>query len=324
MPTDHNTGVNIDEGVQYTVKKNELYGRQALNQRWLQDRKLSNGIDVHEQALAAGSKKSNLNNFLLYVQAWQTNGVGLTLWKFYSERSVQHKSWDTRISMDSALDGAADRLLNMIRGRPRERQQAPGPPATPEQRAERRRTKKGQQRDWNRQRWQSDRPVLLAFGMDALTSGSDHRKGSRPALDGKLARRIVLRTKGKQGRRFVPVRIDEYGTSKFCPRCAMAGAETELQFLHRAPPLYRQLDQDRLNELGQEQVIRIRVCPTCQHTFHRDGAAGQNLASIALSMLQHGQRPSQYIFPSRRLPNKQNNSAIQDRMIRFYTRILVW
>ncbi|KAI8140080.1 hypothetical protein BJV82DRAFT_671849 [Fennellomyces sp. T-0311] len=53
VPTHYNTDVNVDECAQCTVEKDD------------------EGIDALEQTLAAGSKKPNLDKFMVYVRAWQ-------------------------------------------------------------------------------------------------------------------------------------------------------------------------------------------------------------------------------------------------------------
>ncbi|KAI9495688.1 hypothetical protein BDB00DRAFT_210565 [Zychaea mexicana] len=280
-------------------------------------------MDVLEARLMAGSKKLNLAKFMLYVRAWQTDNVGINLWQFYSQRSVRRKAWDTRISMDSAINKATDTILNMIKGPPPQRFPSDHHAITADDKRTRRKRRRRRRREWNKEQWESERPVLLGFGADALTTG-DHRRGSRPALDAKLATRLLIRAKSKKGRRFVPVRIDEYGTSKFCPRCAMFGRATELRLLRQPPPLRHALNMDQLNDLGEVKVIRIKVCPQCQQeghgVFHRDGALGHCQSTIAKAMLEHGQTARSVHSPIAQDP-KQLDRLRQDG--RVYTRGLL-
>ncbi|KAI9488735.1 hypothetical protein BDB00DRAFT_932472 [Zychaea mexicana] len=219
------------------------------------------GVGEYDGAIGLDLDGYTTESSLLAWMYWKRD-----LWLFYSQCSVRRKAWDTRISMDSALNKATDTLLNMIKGPP------------PQQ-----------------------------FPSDHYANTADDKRIRRKRRRRKEPQGYSFERKAKKGRRFVPVRIDEYGTSKFCLRCAMFGRVTELRFTPAATSSSPCPQYGPTQRSWEDKVIRIKVCPQCQQegrgVFHRDGASGHCQSTIAMAMLEHGQRPGQFIRPSHQIPN---------------------
>ncbi|KAL1932796.1 hypothetical protein VTP01DRAFT_8474 [Rhizomucor pusillus] len=95
--------------------------------------------------------------------------------------------------------------------------------------------------------------------------------------------------------------VDEYNTSKVCPRCITDRRTSYLQYLRRPPAASRHTGRAILDKDGNEEIKRVTVCDVCKMHFHRDGVAAHSQALIAAFMLEHGQRPKPFIRPSRQL-----------------------
>lgn len=164
---------------------------------------------------------------------------------------------------------------------------------TPEQQEQRLQTRRQKRR--NQRRRPAPTTLVVALGMDGLTSGN-HRRGAPAAMDMSFASQLVSVAKARNHH---VVRCDEFRTSKICPRCAMLNRETIMHFLTVPVPFAAQ----------PRESIRVLVCDTCNKHYHRDGSAAHNIASNTMAFLQFGQRIRGNIRNSRRIPHVQYGGA---------------
>ncbi|KAG0170015.1 hypothetical protein DFQ30_003003, partial [Apophysomyces sp. BC1015] len=244
-------------GVQLTIKRNELYGRNGMNAAWLEDRKSKCGIDEDEAVLACGSQNSSLNKLLVYIRAWQYGDRGIRLRNFYANKSIMRRSWDTSLSLSSSLDKACNLVMKSTR---KNVQLGKNNPSSK-----------------NRQK-----PVVFGFGMDGLRSGS--RRGAPSSMDRRLMDRLRRHVRASDSDHKV-CQVDEYCTSKVCCKCVQNGKVFFTKYLRR------------LSEEKDQEVIRILVCDVCEGVFRRGGNAAHNIASIASSIFMHHRRPAYFIRP---------------------------
>ncbi|KAF7721575.1 hypothetical protein EC973_004467, partial [Apophysomyces ossiformis] len=234
----------------------------SKNRDWLEARKDANNIDDIEASLSEGSPRSTYDRYREYLRQLKTNDNGLRLWKFYSNRSVHRRTWDNAISQSSCLDKACYLITNQAR----------------------RTFDMNHEMDDN-QRHVDEPRLVYAFGLDGMSRKS--RREALAPMDHKIAnalyRKINQKNRNKDRQHAdVCTRVDEYLTSKVCCRCSKEAVQ----------------DRARL-EKGQEKVLRVVQCANCGRTFHRDGNAADNQATIARYMLRFQQRPRWFIRPSR-------------------------
>ncbi|KAL1931766.1 hypothetical protein VTP01DRAFT_9910 [Rhizomucor pusillus] len=125
-----------------------------------------------------------------------------------------------------------------------------------------------------------------------------HRKGAVSLMDTRLASALIKHCKA-EGHTITAV--DEYNTSKVCPRCITDRRTSYLQYLRRPPVSSRHIGRASLGKDGNEEIKHVTVCDVCNMHFHRDDVAAHSQAFISASMLEHGQRPKSFIRPSRQL-----------------------
>ncbi|KAI7855788.1 hypothetical protein BDC45DRAFT_504716 [Circinella umbellata] len=75
LPTD----TEHQPGVQHTIRRDELYGREPINRKWLENRNEQSSINNIQCDLAksGGSKTSNVANFLTFIRTWQAEAGAL-------------------------------------------------------------------------------------------------------------------------------------------------------------------------------------------------------------------------------------------------------
>jgi hypothetical protein len=161
---------------QIKIKRGFLYGRQKRNARWLEARKVRDGIAYLEEGLGKQTRhKASLQSYLGWVRAWQQEGRLTHIPDFYNSPAVAHRRWDSKISARSSVDKAAE-LIERLPGLPA-RVDDPGG------------------RDPNRRRHERDRPkkpTLFIVGNGAFPTNS---RGVAPSRHNKLMQALVHRSK---------------------------------------------------------------------------------------------------------------------------------
>jgi len=96
-----------------------------------------------------------------------------------------------------------------------------------------------------------DRPTLFVLG-DAKFSST--RKGLQSSKHAKIASRLIHRLKKRRPGSAI-VEIDEYNTSKHCPRCL-----GDLEYLRRKARSQGELKYKKKGEDGLVEDLRVRFC----------------------------------------------------------------
>ncbi|KAI7853553.1 hypothetical protein BDC45DRAFT_510530, partial [Circinella umbellata] len=111
LPTD----TEHQPGVQHTIRRDELYGREPINRKWLENRNEQTSVHSIQRDLAKsdGSKTSNMVKFLTFIRTWQAEDRGFRLHDAHSSKAELHRSWDTKMSMRSEIDKACERIINI-------------------------------------------------------------------------------------------------------------------------------------------------------------------------------------------------------------------
>ena len=158
---------------QIKIKQGFLYGRQRRNARWLEARKVREGITYLEEGLSKQTRsKASLQSYLDWVRAWQQEQRLTRIPDFYNSPAVAHRRWDSKMSERSAVDKAAELIERL-----------PGP------------TVSVGTRDPNRRRHERDRPAkptLFIVGNGAFPTNS---RGMVPSRHNKLMQILIHRAK---------------------------------------------------------------------------------------------------------------------------------
>jgi len=158
---------------QLKIKQGFLYGRQRRNARWLEDRKVREGIAYLEEGLSKETRsKASLQSYLGWVRVWQQEQRLTRIPDFYNSLAVAHRRWDSKMSECSAVDKAAELIERL-----------PGLPVSV-----------GAQ-DPKRRRHERDRPAkptLFIVGNGAFPTNS---RGMVPSRHNKLMQVIMRRAK---------------------------------------------------------------------------------------------------------------------------------
>ncbi|KAL1935273.1 hypothetical protein VTP01DRAFT_4413 [Rhizomucor pusillus] len=142
---------------------------------------------------------------------------------------------------------------------------------------------------------------------NAPTEQRDREGHRRQVMSEQAKQQALERQEERKQRRaegHIVTAVDEYNTSKVCPRCITDRRTSYLQYLRCPPAASRHTGHATLDKDGNEEinVSPSAMCAKC--IFHRDGVAAQSQALISASMLEHGQCRKPFIRPSRQLkPN---------------------
>jgi len=281
LPTDP-----LKSGSELKISNRSLYGRQRRNDRWLEQRKVVMGIAYLEEELSAHSKHvASLESFVTHVRVWQRENRLHRLPDFYGSPAVVHRRWDSRMSSMSALDLSCE-LLERLAGN-----QSIIPPPSPsgEQSLDQMmlRLQSGDSSSSSSSRpspSQSSRLQQPSVSSRASLSSSPHqpqsprrphereipekptlfilgdaefshtRKGLQSSKHSKLAARLVKRIKDRYANSLC-VGIDEYNTSRHCPRCL-----GRLQYMRRKPRGVGELKRKTKGEDGLVDDFRVQFC----------------------------------------------------------------
>jgi hypothetical protein len=275
LPTDP-----TKDGHQLAIRQRYIYERQKRNARWLEARKVREGIAYLESGLSGCSKKDvALGRYIQWVRCWQNDSRFNKIRGFYNSAAVRHRSWDTKISMRSCLDRACE-CIERLPGDPKATTPLPTAPSSHSASPQRQR----------RQQEHSApaRPTLYMLGDGDFNT---NMKGMQPSRHRQLVVRLYQRVKQRQPGSFV-VGIDEYCSSQRCPRCLH-----RLQFLRREPR--SQWDKRGRGADGLVEERRVQYCQACDLHYNRDTAAAQCFCITAETVFKTGQRPAQLTRPPR-------------------------
>lgn len=181
------------DGIQFVVRRQEVYGNNTKNANWLQQQKDKKGIFEIEQDMAAeGNKQAGtLDQYQGYLRATQAHDHDERMRSFYNSISTKRVAWDTSKSIRSAVDRTTHMLLQSA-------------------------TDKGK--------------VLIGIGEDAVTAARKARKGAAAPMDTPM-RNAIIRQSTARG--IDVVRVDEYCTSQICPQCLLKGKKVTTEYLKR-------------------------------------------------------------------------------------------
>ena len=270
-------------GSQVALRKRFLYGQSARNRRWLEDRKARLGItSVEDEISGASSRSLSLASYTDWVRILQSNGRFQRLQTFYNSPAVRHRAWDSKMSMRSRLDKACE-ILERLPGDPQQQQQqhaAATTVAAAGSAARTARTTFGKRSQNERRR--APKPTLFVLGDGDFKTVSP---GSLPSLHSKLITHFVKRIRSRKTGS-VCVSVDEYMTSRRCPRCL-----EKLTYLKRPPRSLKEVERKGKDSRGFVEDFRVQHCQRCDKFMHRDCAAAQCFTIIADSLLKTGKRP---------------------------------
>jgi len=235
-------------GSQVALRKRFLYGKSARNRRWLEERKISLGITHIEDVLSqASSHTVSLAGYVNWVRALQLNDRFQQLQEFYNKAAVRHRAWDSKMSMRSRLDQACE-ILERLPGEPQQQQHAAATAAGSGTAAPG--TAFGNRPQKNERR-RAEKPTLFVLGDGDFKTVS---RGSLPSLHSKLISHFVKRVRS-QKTGSVCVSVDEYMTSRRCPRCL-----GELKYLKRPPRSSNEAKRKGKDNQGLVEDFRVQHC----------------------------------------------------------------
>ncbi|CDH49181.1 predicted protein [Lichtheimia corymbifera JMRC:FSU:9682] len=262
------------QGSQLVIKRGFLYGRAFLNRDKYNKMKATNGIDHLLTELGASTYQGTYQQLVQFLDLIKANTRAYRLWMFQSKACVMRFKWDNSMSMRSRLDQACYLVTN----------QASATDIVPD-----------------------ERPLVFGFGLDGISQQS--RRGAVTPMDQKLInalfRKIKQANRGRQvNARDICTRVDEYMTSQTCCRCIKNAEISQAEYHVRQATINDRMTQ---NAQGQVQLFRVVRCAQHpdQHTYHRDGNAAENMATILRYMIRFQRRPNRFIRQSRVLAAEQ-------------------
>lgn len=215
-----------DAGTQLLISSKSLRGRLHQNQRWLEARKIRDGIISDEAALSTvSSRRAGVEGYRDWIRVWQQDGRLTSLREFYNKPAVAHRRWDTKISQSSQVDRACEFVERL-----------PGSPSPKSSRHEHSRPAK---------------PTLFLCG-DATfkTTMKGLAASKHTKLTERLYHRIAKRLPGS-----MCFSIDEFRTSQYCPRCLQ-----RLEYLRREPRTLWERSKKKVGGDGLVDELRVQWC----------------------------------------------------------------
>ena len=250
---------------------------------------------LEEELSKNSNRGASLASTLKNIRVWQLERRLLVLPRFYNSLPVGHRRWDSKISAMSALDRACELLERLPGASTTTQQQLPPQRQQQQQQQQQRWRQQQQQQQQQlleqqpqqqlqqqlpqqqqqqerqghprlQQRQQTRQPgrpsgqpehfrpkgrILFVLGdADFATT----RKGLKSSKHAKLMMRLVKRIKARYPDSDC-VEIDEYNTSKHCPRCLQ-----KLRYMRRKPRSLGELRRKNQGNDGLVDDFRVQFC----------------------------------------------------------------